>query len=330
MKTYFPTIHLLRGIAATLVCLFHFTGYEEFRGQLFPTDSFIYQMGRFGVNGVFIFFVISGFVIPLAMSKDRFQLKYLHRFLWRRCIRIEIPYLVSILLVISVGILFALKNHTPFHFNIAQFLYHIVYVIPFTSYEWYNIIYWTLAIEFQFYITIGLLYYFLSSDKKIVMIIALLLFGALGMIITDNRLVFHYSPIFLQGIILFLIKTEKINPKIGSFLLSLFIIQTAYFHSIEISVFTTATLMAIHFLDINRSYTNRFGDISYSLYLTHGLVGGNLLYLLSRYVTTDFGKILLVIAAIFASLVFSYLYWWLIERPAKRLSGKVSITPLSE
>lgn len=287
-------------------------------------------MGRLGVNGVFIFFVISGFVIPLALAKDHFQLQNLPRFLWRRFIRIEIPYFVSILLILIVGALFAFKNQTTFHVSLIQFIYHIFYVIPFTSYEWYNVIYWTLAIEFQFYITIGILYYFLSSENKTVMISTLLLFGVAGILISDNRLVFHYAPIFLQGIILFLIKTKKILPKAGLFLLSLFIIQTAYFHSIEISVFTTATLIAIHHLDINRSYTNRFGDISYSLYLTHGLVGGNLLYLFSRYVSTEFGKILLVIAAIFGSLVFSYMYWWIIERPAKKLSGRVSITPPSE
>jgi peptidoglycan/LPS O-acetylase OafA/YrhL len=325
LKTYYPTINLLRGVAAFLVCLFHFIGYSDIREDLFSSSSWISTIGSLGANGVYIFFVISGFVIPLSLSKDNFKLTQLHRFLSKRFIRIEIPYLVSILLILLVGLVFALKNNTHYTINIEQFIYHVLYLIPFSTFEWYNIIYWTLAIEFQFYIVIGLLFYLLSSEKKVAILIGIMIFGASSFIGQDNRFVFHYSTIFLQGIILFLIKTKRIHSTKGAFFIGICILTTAYLHSIEISIFSALTLIAINYLEIDNKITNRFGEISYSLYLTHGLIGGNILYLFSRYLTSYPGKIILVILSLCASLVFSYLYWWLIERPSRKLSRKINV-----
>jgi peptidoglycan/LPS O-acetylase OafA/YrhL len=325
LKTYYPTINLLRGVAALLVCFYHFIGYKDFRGELFPSDSLTSVIGSLGVNGVYIFFVISGFVIPLSLSKDDFKLNQLHRYLSKRFIRIEIPYLVSILLILLVGFVFALKNNSAYTFSIEQLIYHVVYVIPFSNFEWYNIIFWTLAIEFQFYIVIGLLYYLLSSEKQVAIVIALFIFGASSFIGEDNRFVFHYAPIFLQGMILFLMKTNRIDAGKGAFLIGICVLATAYLHSIEISIFSALTLFAVHYLEISSKTTNRFGDISYSLYLTHGLIGGNVLYLFSRYISSYPGKMALVLLSLSASLVFAYIYWWFIERPARKLSRKINV-----
>lgn len=325
MKMYYPTINLLRGIAAFLVCLFHFTNYSDSNGVLFSSASLIPTFGKFGVNGVYIFFVISGFVIFLSLSTAKFQLNQLHRFLFRRFIRIELPYLASILLLLFVGFLFASKNHVAYTFSITQLLYHILYVIPFSSYPWYNIIYWTLAIEFQFYIVIALLYFFLSSKNNFTQYTIMFVFVASGFIVTDNRFVFHYATIFLQGILLALIKTEKIKFNTGMPLIIINAIATAYLHSIEIAIFSFLTVLVIHYVEINNKATNRFGELSYSLYLTHGLIGGNLLYLFSRYTTSTSEGMVLLIAALITSLLFSYLFWKLVEQPASRLSKRVKV-----
>jgi len=325
MKTYFPTINLFRGIAALMVCVYHFISYADFRGQLFAAGGKMAAFGTLGINGVFIFFVISGFVIPLSLSKDHFKLPQLHRFLARRFIRIELPYLASILLILFLGFLFALKNHAAFVFSIQQLIYHIVYLIPFSTFEWYNPIYWTLAIEFQFYIVIGLLYFFLSSSNKMAVMAALLVFGALGFLVHDHRFIFNYSTIFLQGILLFMIKTGRINTKAGVALILVCVAATAYLHSIGIALFSGLTVAGIQYLQVNNRWSNRFGEISYSLYLTHGLIGGNILYLFARYIHSFSGKILLLMAAVGASLVFSYLFWRWIENPSRQLSRKVKV-----
>jgi len=325
LKTYYPTINLLRAIATIGVCLVHFIGYKDFRGTLFTDDNLFSWFVSHGASIVFVFFVISGFVIPLSLMKEEFKITQPLKFLAKRFIRIEIPYIVSILLILFFGLLFTIKNNTEFTLSAERFVYHILYFVPFSSHEWYNPIYWTLAIEFQYYIIMSLMHHLFTSKRKLVVITALVLFGASAFVISDNRLVFHYSCIFLQGIILLLIKSERINSTLGTLLILICIVCTAHLHSIEIAIVSTLSVCAIQWLEINRKTINRLSEISYSLYLTHGLIGGNLLYLFSRYITGYTGKIFLVIASLVSSLVFSYVYWRLIESPAKKLTKKINI-----
>lgn len=325
MNKYYPTINLLRGLAAFLVCLFHFISHTDFRGDLFPADSMIRSIAKLGANGVYIFFVISGFVIPLSLQNSNYDIRNLFQFLSRRFIRIEIPYIASFLLILFVRFLFVLKNNEVFTFSTEQFLYHLVYYIPFSNYEWYNIIYWTLAIEFQFYMIIGLFYFCFSAQNNIILYTTLFLFGILSFLFPDHRFVFNTSTIFLQGIVLFLIKTEKIDEKFGYFLLFLAACATMYLHTIEISIFSIITVLAILFIEIDNKYSNRFGEISYSLYLTHGLIGGNILYLCARYFSGFSMRILLVIVAVLFSLTFAYLFWRFIENPSKKLSKNINV-----
>jgi peptidoglycan/LPS O-acetylase OafA/YrhL len=64
------------------------------------------------------------------------------------------------------------------------------------------------------------------------------------------------------------------------------------------------------------------GDVSYSLYLTHGLIGGSTLYLLSRYAHSELEKIGLLLLALTISTVFSFIFWKWIEKPSKELSKR--------
>jgi peptidoglycan/LPS O-acetylase OafA/YrhL len=306
-----------------MVCIFHFITYTDRNGSLFPAGSWLVDLGNLGVNGVFIFFVISGFVIPLSLTNDRFHLKHIPRFLLRRFIRIEIPYVISILLILLVTFVFSIKNHTEFTLDARQFLLHIVYLIPFSSFDWYNVIYWTLAIEFQFYMVVALLYFFLSSNNKILLFAGVLLFGLSGFMVQDARFIFSYSTIFVQGIVCFLIKTQRMDQLTGFILLLASAVAAWYLHSLAVALFSLGTACIILFVHINTWFTKVFGDISYSLYLTHGLVGMNILYLFSRYLLGFPTKIGLVALALCGSILFSYVYWWAIENPSRQLSKKI-------
>jgi peptidoglycan/LPS O-acetylase OafA/YrhL len=144
----------------------------------------------------------------------------------------------------------------------------------------------------------------------------------------DNRLVFQYSTIFLQGILLFLIKTNRMNAKIGTLLIGVCVVTTAYLHSIDISIATALTALCIHYVEVNHKRVNQFGDISYSLYLTHGLIGGHLLYFFSPHFPSFSARVVLVIIALIASFLFSYLFWRFIENPSRQLSKKITVAPL--
>ena len=322
-KHYYPSINLLRGIAALLVCIVHFTGHADLNGRLFEESSWTFQLGQYGVNGVYVFFVITGFVIPLSLSKSKFVLRKLPRFLAKRWVRIEIPYIASMIAVLFVGFLFSLKNNEAFTIEIARVFHHIIYTIPFTEYEWYNTIYWTLAIEFQYYILIALIFPFLVAKNVRVRLATIVLFGASSIIFKDTNLVFHFAPVFLMGMVLFLWKTEQMSLELFAVFNLLLFALTTWVNGLDIAIAGVLTTFVIGFVEINKAIFNRFGDISYSLYLTHGLVGGNLLYLLNRYTKTYSTSFFLMLGVLVLSLVVSFFFWKWIEKPSKDISKKI-------
>lgn len=290
-----------------------------------PEGDWIAESAKYMSQSVFMFFVISGFVIPLSMDRVDYRISHLPRFIARRTIRIHLPYIASIALYLAIALAFSIANSTPFELDPSIILHHIFFTIPFTEYDWINAIYWTLAIEFQFYILIALIYPLLFNRNKMIEYISTLLFGLSGLVFTDNRLLFFYAPMFTLGIILFKMQKQSITPNLAWPMMSIFTVITFYLHGTTIGVITVFTVLMIAFVNINNKAMNWFGDISYSLYLIHGAIGGNFLYLLSRYSDNYMTDILLLIGAMVVSIIASYIFWLLIESPTSKLSRKVKI-----
>jgi peptidoglycan/LPS O-acetylase OafA/YrhL len=157
------SLDLLRGMAALMVVIVHFAG-TGFLGE-----SWITKVSGYGQHGVVIFFVVSGFIIPYALSKKNYSRKNFKDFIIRRLIRLNPPYYISLFLTISFSYVVSIvgmsaSGHLPI-FDFWKIFLHLTYLIPFTSETWYNNIYWTLAIEFQYYLLIGLLYPFIFINK---------------------------------------------------------------------------------------------------------------------------------------------------------------------
>ena len=91
-------IDALRGIAALSVCYCHFViGSATF----LPETSLMRQAGPYaGLYGVNVFFVISGFVIALSLYRADYRLGVAPKYLLRRIVRIDPPYLVHLLLAV--------------------------------------------------------------------------------------------------------------------------------------------------------------------------------------------------------------------------------------
>jgi len=324
-KLYFPSVNMLRGIAALMVAIYHFTNYLTPNGMLLPKDNIVVELGKFGAQGVFIFFVITGFVIPISLYKSNFKIQKMFKYLYKRWVRIEIPYILSVIFIIIVSLIFSVKNKEVFNFDLLRFIYHIFYLVDFSGYQWYNIIYWTLAIEFQFYIVIAVVFSLITSENNVIKFLSIILFAFSSIIITSNSLVFHYAPVFAQGIVLFLIKTDKIEVVWGSILIFIFSLLTIYTNGFAISFFSLFAIFVIAFLNINIKIFNKLGNVSYSLYLIHGLVGGNIIYFLYRYIDNYYLKLVLILFAILISLISAYIYWKIVENPSKKISKKIKI-----
>ena len=91
-----PFVDALRGTAAFAVMWHHFTC-----GSGFVQTSLLRWSGAYGWLGVHLFFVISGFVLPVSLDRRRYRLRQFGVELLRRLIRLEPPYLAS--LAVAVG-----------------------------------------------------------------------------------------------------------------------------------------------------------------------------------------------------------------------------------
>ncbi|MEO8884769.1 MAG: acyltransferase, partial [Mucilaginibacter sp.] len=158
-------IENLRGIAALLVCVFHLTSNQYLQG----TDSLWRKIAGLGYLGVPVFFAISGFVIPWALYNSNYKINNFFSYMLKRAIRIEPPYLVSIIMLLVLNYLSSLSSlyaGLPFSFSIKQFLLHLFFLPGYFNYVWYQPVYYTLLIEFQFYILCGLLFVVFASSKR--------------------------------------------------------------------------------------------------------------------------------------------------------------------
>src|SRR5580765_3271068 len=118
------SVELLRGIASAMVCYYHLArGNADF----LPDQNIVKRSATWGWSGVEIFFVISGFVIPFAMFQKKYTIRNFLTFLKKRIIRIEPPYIISILLVVFLNFVSTLSPYyrgAAFHIDWANLFGH--------------------------------------------------------------------------------------------------------------------------------------------------------------------------------------------------------------
>lgn len=322
---YYPFISLMRGVAALMVCYYHFSHHWDNNGFLFDQNGFVYRSGEHGMLGVYVFFVISGFVIPLSLYKYKYHIRRAFRFLARRWVRLEIPYLMSIGVIFTIFVYYRWLYYNPIPYDTERLLHHVFYTIPLTKLEWYNVIYWTLAVEFQFYLAIALLFPLITSHRKWIQIVALVFFMCLGLFYDGFHFLPRYSSIFAAGMTLFLYKTGKLNIQIVVPLILLSLGICFYVLSYDVVIAAIISLLLIAFVHADLLAGRFLGNISYSLYLTHGAVGGTFLQFVSDYTDGFALKLLALFSGIIVSIVFARVFWWIVEKPSQFWSRKIAI-----
>ncbi len=310
----------MRGLAASWVVLHHCNFYFGLK-----KGSFLWLLGDYGHMGVNMFFIISGFIIPFSMSKYNYQYGDFKEFMMKRITRIEPPYILSIvlaLLLLFVNSLSPWSGGQPFTINWPNTLGHLAYLNAFTGNPWLNAAYWTLAIEFEFYILMSLIFPLLVSAKRRTMWLTALLVIASALLPVSRAHIFQHMPFFGLGISLFLFTTGKTNLLATLLLMLLNGLIIGYAFDPEYLVLAVVTLAAIQFIGKVPRPLLFIGTISYSMYLIHNLIVGRFFGLANRFfpgmdpVITN----LLCIACIFAC---SSLFYLLVEKPFQKRSKKI-------
>ena len=320
-KFNIPIINDIRGVAALSVSLFHFICSNLFNDYSF---TYIFDFGRKGVQ---IFFIVSSIVIPLSMIKSNYKIEDFFNFLKIRLTRIEPPYIVALILGIiylNIRDYFPGENNINLSPSIKDIILHLGYLIPFfENSHWISKVFWTLAIEFQFYIILALIFPFFFKNKIITLLIILSVIS-ISFFFTNPYFFPYWAPYFGLGIIYALYKSTTINKFNFTLLIALFSIITFLNQGFLDLIIGLSTIFIIHFFKNYSNFITSFlGKISYSLYLTHTILGLAIINFCARNELSLFLKILVLISVILISIITSYIFWRIIESPSHKFSQKI-------
>jgi exopolysaccharide production protein ExoZ len=313
-------IQYLRGFAAVAVMLCHYGSTLNHH----PLLSSVFNKGQLGVH---IFFLISGFVIAYALIVEDYHPKKFFVFLFKRLIRINPAYYAAILLTLLTfwGLQFIPSfKGSVIPFIPGQFLAHLFYYVPFSGWGFYNHVFWTLGVEFQFYLIIGLFYFISNSVWFRLSFLMLFMLTSFIPMQQSYYLIFNYAPIFAAGIAL--MHFYKENNKLYLLLMAISaVLICMHFNLLILILLCITTFVILFFRRGNIKILYFLGRISYSLYITHTLVLVYLLGIFKKLIPRQDGlEIVLLILEIGIAIGFASLFYWLIELPSIRLSKKIA------
>ncbi len=326
-----PHLDILRGSAALAVCLYHFTSGNA---ALLPDNDPVRRAFSLGWLGVQVFFVISGFILPYSMYHRGYKLSDAVSFLARRLKRLEPPYLACIVLVIALQIASAYVpgfRGKPFTPDWAQLAAHAGYLNAFLGYPWLNPVFWTLAIEFQFYIFLALAYPLIVHERQWVRI-SLVCATALGGLYHDRSLLLQWLPIFAMGMLAFQLTERLLSVSLFTLLMAFVVSMAAALIGVREALAGFATCMAILYFPPRLARLlwpiGFVGVISYSLYLLHTPVCGRVINLVERSSLGVPGRYVAVAVTLGASILAAWLFYLMIEKPSQAwASGKPTKDP---
>jgi peptidoglycan/LPS O-acetylase OafA/YrhL len=327
----YHSIDTLRGIAAVAICFFHFSNGNP---ALLPDGNWLKGLANIGFLRVEVFFVISGMVIAYTMAKSNYQIGQLGSFLLKRLARLEPPYLASIALVLGLNLLSSLLpaySGNGFSFDAAQFFLHIGYLVPFWDIPWLSPVYWSLGIEFQFYLMMALTFPLMFAKRKQFFYLAFAISSFLFFITAQEYLLFKYVLFFFIGFLLFMYVEGSLDKRIA---ISLIILSGGFIllkDGWELAMAGLFPVLFMLFLGHKRFRVLEFlGKISYSLYLIHVPVGGRVINLTVKLTDNIYLSMLAVLAALLVSVAFAWLFFHLVEEPSIRWAKRIGYKPKQE
>jgi len=276
--------------------------------SLFYSDKFWYgRLFDLGYFAVFLFFTLSGFTLYISNKKYLYSLKDIFPFIIKRVARIWPAYLVSILIYTIYSLLFWIKhfdtsatwiaNNFMIPNSLMDFLKYCFLLFDFfKTHHFFIGPYWSLPIEFQYYLLLIPVAIFMGRFKSINILIPLFL-GIVMMIIgttdllhiADNRF-FLMVLSFLGGVALAEIYMVNKLPRIKNQIIVLFFIFLSFLaassarygiilrgyslpFNIMLSIMIVYLFLCIkqekHGSSLLIKLLGNYGTYSYSIYLYH-------------------------------------------------------------
>lgn len=332
-------LDFLRGLASLSVCWFHLTRFHyntpDQRGF-----ALVRQTGDYAWLGVEVFFVISGFVIPYSLYRARYRIRDFFTYLARRIVRLDPPYLAAIAVILVLAYVSGLKSGRPVIIEgqpvgTARVLLHLGYLNIFTRYEWLNPSFWTLAIEIQYYVLMGLLFPLVVARNQAVRLATIGVMAASS--VASVPILFPTEPpwapfipgllcLFLFGILTFQFRVGLI--RVAEYLPAMIVVAVTSVATLG----RAPSLAGLGAVAVILAYPGRtsvvsgfFAKISYSLYLLHWPIGHYTLSVVGmKYLKaeSDAARIFVILLSLAVCLASAYVLYVLVERPAQHWSKR--------
>ncbi|MBK6343066.1 MAG: acyltransferase [Flavobacteriales bacterium] len=314
------TIDAVRGLAALVVVLFHYGGVVLPTLAPHPLEGLL----AFGEYGVEVFFVLSGFVIPYSMVRGGYGWSALGPFMWKRYLRIAPLAYFSALLMVGYHLLSQIllgrpvQSHDWPGIDAASVIGNLLFHPQLLGSSWFNFVFWTLAVELQFYFAIALMLPMLLQ-ARLAAVNAAIMVALLGLSLIVNEGFILHCGYFILGVAAFLHRHGSIGVRaflavsITSMAALLLREQWA---PVGLSMATTGLLLWRP--GLGSRFTDWLGAISYCLYLMHVPVGYFCESALKRITGLHelaWGKILLLFVYTGIAVLAAHLLYHVAERP---------------
>jgi peptidoglycan/LPS O-acetylase OafA/YrhL len=224
-RARFPELDLLRFLAACAVMLFHYTYLGPQHHSWSGAFPLLGQIFKYGYMGVDVFFILSGFVILLtAYEKDAIA------FTVARMVRLYPAYWICVT-VTTYAIVLIGTGHDPI--GVRQYVANLTMLHSFLGIKDVSGVYWTLAVELQFYFLIFLVL-LTGQIRRLGGLLGLWLFASIILSLREPHGIAHFflfpewSSYFIAGAMLFLIHREGPSTYKVSVVAGCYILSTAY------------------------------------------------------------------------------------------------------
>jgi len=210
-------IDLLRFLAALAVVFFHYS----FRGYIAQRTVMPYPLlapvAKYGLYGVELFFLISGFVILMTASSGDAR-----KFIVSRVVRLY-PAFWACCTITFLAIIFFGRGH--FTASLRQYLVNMTMLNEFLNVTSIDGVYWSLAVEMRFYALVAVLLVIKKIHRAelflILWLAATIVLEAFPIDRLQTLLITNYSPYFIAGAISFLVWSQGMSfARIGAYLAS--------------------------------------------------------------------------------------------------------------
>ena len=313
----------LRGAASLAVALFHLR-------IALPEGAVRTFLGG-GWMGVDAFFVISGFVMPLALARAEYRISRFPRFVAKRVTRLDPPYLACIALIVLLDVLSAATpgfRGAPFRWDGARVSSHVLYLTQVLGMAWLNPVFWTLALEFQYYLALGLLFPLIGRSSTAGFLLVVAACAAGPFLAGGTTTLLPYLPLFGMGFVA--LRWREGRDPAAILAACWAVLAVAACRNADgwpAAAIGIGTALLVASVSGGTRYLGWLGAISYSLYLLHVPVGGRVVNLGGRIVTGDTSRYLLFGGAVAVSIGAAWVLHRTVEVPSRRWASRIGYRP---